>query len=270
MNKIIYLVFYIASFIASLVVAPTYALDETDEQNMTGSAVKILKKYQGRWKGWSDGCMNCDKPLATERLLVTKRPLATKKRATKDTVKKKSKVKPKESNQSTEKEERKAQSLPKSLMRGYCECNCGSDSSMDSEASKGTNCSSANNSDTVLKPTALKPKGALDSGSEKKKSKTGPKKTNVKKSYNMDVRDTARPKDTKDNQDEKGQSEQQESNKSGAADNDGVDSSDGATNKIRIKNEKISEITSDIAESSVEETGKEKSKFSIFSIFNSK
>ena len=234
MNKNIYLVFYIASCIASLVVTPAYALDETDEQNMTGSAVKILNKYQGRWKGWSDGCMNCDKPLATEN------PLATKTRTTKDTAKKKS----------------KAQPVPKSLRRGYCACNCESSHSMDSEASKdttskGTNCRSANNSDT-----ALKPKSALDSESEKKNTKNDPEGADNKKAYNMDIRDTPRPsekktKDVKDNEDEKGQSEQQENSKSRASGKDGVDSSD------------------DITENSAEKTRKEKSKFSIFSFFNS-
>ena len=127
---------------------------------------------------------------------------------------------------------------------------------MDSEASKdttskGTNCRSANNSDT-----ALKPKSALDSESEKKNTKNGPEGADNKKAYNMDIRDTPRPsekktKDVKDNEDEKGQSEQQENSKSRASGKDGVDSSD------------------DITENTAEKTRKEKSKFSIFSFFNS-
>jgi len=240
MNKIIHLSLYIAS----LVMLPAYALDETDEQNMTGAAVKILNKYQGRWKGWPDGCVNCDKPLALE----LEKPTVAKQLVTKHTAKKKRKVKSK----SMSKESNGSHlPMPKPLRRG----DCGNKDSPNNETSKDTNCSDVNNAETTLKP-----ENALGSESENKNNKDKAEETDNKKYYNMDVRDTPRPSDKntkdKDNEDEKGESDKKESNENGATGNDGIDSSDDATNNDM--NEKAEEVS------------KGKSKFSIFSIWDSK
>ena len=76
-----------------------HAYDETNELNMSGSPVKVIKQYSGMWKGWEDGCINCDKVLTSDRIKKTRR----KKR---------------------EADKKKKVVLPASIRRGYCECNC--------------------------------------------------------------------------------------------------------------------------------------------------
>lgn len=231
MNKIIHL----CVFLASVIMLPTYALDKTDEENRTGGAIKILNKYQGSWKGWSDGCVNCDQPLASD------------KKVTKVFAKKKIKTKPKveESKKQDINKDNQIQPVPKSLRRGYCGCNCEDKSS---EGSEETNCPKENNSDTTIKSDRAK-----DPTSEYKNSRAESEQTVRKKTFNMDVRDKPRSSnkndtDVKDKKDEKDELEKQEIKNDGATGSDGIDSSEGKTN----------------------ETANEKSKFSIFSIWGSK
>ncbi len=99
------------ALIAMASMTPSYAssgTEETNDLNMSGQAVKVIKKYPGMWKGWSDGCVNCGKPLAS------------------DHVSKKAKSnKSKEKKAATEKEQKAHKpEVPKSVRRGYCECNC--------------------------------------------------------------------------------------------------------------------------------------------------
>lgn len=72
------------------------AEDQTDSLNMTGDAVTVIKKYNGRWKGWADGCVNCDKPLSV-------------------TIHKKQKA---------QEEAPKPTVFRAPIKQGYCECNC--------------------------------------------------------------------------------------------------------------------------------------------------
>ncbi|MEE9352296.1 MAG: hypothetical protein V3U78_08550, partial [Thiotrichaceae bacterium] len=100
MKKIFFYAVCVFSMAAPLTqVAHANAQTETDDMNMSGSAVKIINMYPGMWKGWKDGCFNCYKPLASDK------PRSK----TKKTGKAKSK---------------KGVQLPKSVRRGYCECNC--------------------------------------------------------------------------------------------------------------------------------------------------
>jgi hypothetical protein len=78
------------------------AQTETDDMNMSGSAVKIINMYPGMWKGWKDGCFNCNKSLASDQ----PRYQSKKHRKAKKSMKGKSSP------------------MPKSVRRGYCECNC--------------------------------------------------------------------------------------------------------------------------------------------------
>jgi len=88
----------------SLLFTP-YAIaeDQTDSLNndMSSDVVKVIKKYNGRWKGWSDGCVNCDKPLS-----VT---VYKKKNTAKNKVKK---------------AKAKTTDFRAPIKQGYCECNC--------------------------------------------------------------------------------------------------------------------------------------------------
>lgn len=77
------------------------AEDQTDSLNMAGDVVKVIKKYNGRWKGWSDGCVNCDKPLT---VTIHKKPKAPKKKAPEKTS--------------------KMTAFRAPIKQGYCECNC--------------------------------------------------------------------------------------------------------------------------------------------------
>jgi hypothetical protein len=98
MKKMISLVLMIAIYLLSLSVLPVQAWQQTDENNMSfNNLIKIKNMYPGPWKGWADGCENCYKPLASDRI--------ERKRQGKKTGKKKI-----------------ASTPPCS---GYCECNCG-------------------------------------------------------------------------------------------------------------------------------------------------
>lgn len=79
------------------------AEDQTDSLNldMSNNVVKVIKQYNGRWKGWSDGCINCDKPLSVR--------VYEKKKASK------SKVKGKVGSNTV---------VRAPIKQGYCECNC--------------------------------------------------------------------------------------------------------------------------------------------------
>ncbi len=87
----------------------TYAWRETDDQNMSGPVVRVIKKYPGKWKGWSDGCINCNKPMSID---IRKKDTSTK-------SKRKVVGKNNQTNKMTA-----STKLPKSMRRGYCECNC--------------------------------------------------------------------------------------------------------------------------------------------------
>ncbi|HEC04754.1 MAG TPA: hypothetical protein ENI84_00970 [Thiothrix sp.] len=99
------------ALIAMASMTPSYAssgTEETNDLNMSGQAVKVIKKYPGMWKGWSDGCVNCGKPLASDLV-------STKAKSNKS----------KEKKAATEKEQKAHRpEVPKSVRRGYCECNC--------------------------------------------------------------------------------------------------------------------------------------------------
>lgn len=71
--------------------------DQTDSLNMSGEAVKVIKQYNGRWKGWSDGCINCDMPLTVTEYSKPKAPK-------------------KETPPSTQ--------FRAPIKQGYCECRC--------------------------------------------------------------------------------------------------------------------------------------------------
>ncbi len=233
MNKIIYL----SVCLASMALFPIYALDETDAENMAGGAVKILNTYQGSWKGWSDGCVNCDQSLASDEKVV--QAIANKKIQTKQ----KQKLTVKESKEQDNNKDNQIKPIPKSLKRGYCGCSCGDKSAVNSEK----NCVKANDADTSMKSDS-----ATGSASEQSESKE-PESTGIKKVFNMEVRDKLRSSDkndmdVKDKKNDEGELEKQEIESSGAAGSDGIDSSEGKA----------------------VETVNEKSKFSIFSIWDSK
>ena len=162
MNKIIFL----SIVIVSILMLPTYAFDETDDENLTGSAVKILNKYQGSWKGWSDGCVNCDQPLASDKRVA--KAIAKKKVKTKS----KAKVEIKESKKQDKNKDNLIQPMPKSLRRGYCGCSCGDKSTKNSE----TNCTTANDTNTSMNPDRT-----VGSTSEHKKSNAESEQTIIKK-----------------------------------------------------------------------------------------
>lgn len=81
-----------------------FADNETDTMNMTDEPVKVIKKYNGRWKGWSDGCVNCDKSLAVS--LYAKKP------------------KPAPKKQAVTQETQPPTEFRAPIKQGYCECNC--------------------------------------------------------------------------------------------------------------------------------------------------
>ena len=48
------------------VVLPLYALRNVDEANFSKPEIRVIDRYFGAWKGWSDGCINCDIPQARD------------------------------------------------------------------------------------------------------------------------------------------------------------------------------------------------------------
>ncbi len=102
----------------SVVILPAslaHAGKETDIENRSGPVVRVIKTYPGEWRGWSDGCVNCGKPLAPDRVLKKKKRAKIKARAT---------AASNGQNQRQEDESKKDKPLPQSLRRGYCECRC--------------------------------------------------------------------------------------------------------------------------------------------------
>jgi len=92
----------VCMFYITVSLAHADAQTETDDMNMSGSAVKIINMYPGKWKGWKDGCVNCDKPLASDKPHYKSKKHKKAKKSMKD----------------------KTSEMPKLVHRGYCECNC--------------------------------------------------------------------------------------------------------------------------------------------------
>lgn len=92
---------FVFSFLPQIVTAST----QTDENNTSTPAVRVIKKYPGDWRGWSDGCVNCDKPVTAGKARKTRK--AKPKKTRKKTM-----------SADTLKEIKHAQS------RNYCECSC--------------------------------------------------------------------------------------------------------------------------------------------------
>ncbi|CAA6806073.1 MAG: Unknown protein [uncultured Thiotrichaceae bacterium] len=96
------------------------AEDQTDALNLTGDAVTVIKKYNGRWKGWIDGCVNCDKPLSAT---IYRKPSLSKKKS--------------------QEKASKITEFRAPIKQGYCECNC-----------KPLKLTKDNNADGVTKETS--------------------------------------------------------------------------------------------------------------------
>ncbi len=99
------ILFLFATSLFFPIMFPAHANNQTIDMNMSSPSVKVIKRYSGKWKGWDDGCINCDKPLTSDRVHL--KPI--KHKISKNKVKK-TKI--------------ENMQLLKSVKRGYCECNC--------------------------------------------------------------------------------------------------------------------------------------------------
>lgn len=91
------------------VVLPIYALKPVDEANFSKPEIRVIDRYFGEWRGWSDGCIDCEIPdargsvpdLAYQEDTSISVPIIRKNMNSRNSV----------------------QSLP-GYRSGYCECNC--------------------------------------------------------------------------------------------------------------------------------------------------
>lgn len=90
--------FYLLGLFSGILLPSLYAWKQVDEANRTKPEVRVIKEYEGEFRGWNDSCLNCgqDVPVSRGKTLNNGVNIPAKK----------------------VREQREAYRM------GYCECNC--------------------------------------------------------------------------------------------------------------------------------------------------